>query len=670
MGFMGIEAVLLGLLLLTSIGVVAEGNVDGARSDPGASYGPEDASKERLLPPLLLVEVLPHAPRDDEYVVVANPGSSPVHLTSWTLTDGEGSWGLPALWLNAGSSILLTRNGTSLWEDGGLRADGCVVGCDRRLAVRGLLALRNEGDGLHLLDPEGGVVDALLYGEDPPLPGWVGESVPALPRGLVARRRVDDNGWVDSDAATDWAWNRTFRLGQSRRLVALFEDVPLRPLLSPDDSLAGLLTLVRHAQYRVDLAGFTLTNTALVQALRDVLDRGVRVQIGVEESPPGGVGVEGEGILRELQGSGARVLLMGSHGEGAWRRYALHHAKYVLIDQTWVVLGSENFSPNGYPSDRGNRGWGVAAQSPGLASWFGGVFQEDWDENRSDIRSLSRSEEPRSSGVGQPADPPWPTAWSSADVTAFLGPDNAATETGLLGLLRHATESIDVELFYLRWWWNGDTNPFVVALLNAAARGVTVRILLDGRSYNVDGDENNDEAVRRLNQMGAMHGHRLEARIFPGDVQDVVKLHNKGVLVDGRRTWVSSMNWNLAGAYANREAGLLVDSWEVAGVFQHAFEEDWNAGQALGGVLPGAATEGVVFLGIGLASGAAAGAWWWVLRTTKEPTNKHPRKERTWRRRSRQPNSPSRQRRSRSTRTARSTGGSTGRASGARARRR
>jgi phosphatidylserine/phosphatidylglycerophosphate/cardiolipin synthase-like enzyme len=255
-------------------------------------------------------------------------------------------------------------------------------------------------------------------------------------------------------------------------------------------------------------------------------------------------------------------------------------------------------------------------------------------------------------------------------VTAFLGPDNAATEEGLLGLLRHATESIEVELFYLRWWWNGNTNPFVVALLDAATRGVTVRILLDGRSYNVEGDGDNDEAVRGLNQIAAMHGHRLEARIFPGDVQDIVKLHNKGVLVDGRRTWISSMNWNLAGAYANREAGLLVDSWEVAGVFQRAFEEDWEAGQALGVGLPGEGPERVVFLGIGLASGAAAGAWWWVLRTTKESTNKLPRKKRTWRRRSRQPSFPSRQRRSRSTRTARSTGGSTDRASGPRARRR
>ncbi|MFQ5908996.1 MAG: phospholipase D-like domain-containing protein [Thermoplasmata archaeon] len=663
---MGVVTILLGLLLLTPIVVFAEGNVDGRGSDPGAPYGPGDAPRE-IHPLLLLVEVLSHAPRDDEYMVVANPGWSPVNLTGWTLTDGEGSWGLPALWLNVGASILVTRNGTSLWEDGGLRADGCVVGCDRRIAVRGSLALRNEGDSLHLLNPEGGVVDALLYGQDPPLLGWEGEPVPSLPRGLVARRRVDDNGWVDSDAATDWAWSRTFRLGQSRSLPPFFENVPIRPLLSPEDSLASLLALVRHAQNRVDLAGFTLTNTALVGALRDVLDRGVRVQIGVEESPPGGVGVRGEEILRELQKSGARVLLMGSHGEGAWRRYALHHAKYLLIDQTWVVLGSENFSPNGYPSEAGNRGWGVAARSPGLARWFGEVFRRDWDENRSDIRSPSRSGEPRGNEVVQPADPPRPTAWASANVTAFLGPDNA--EEGLLGLLRHATESIDVELFYLRWWWNGGTNPFVVALLAAAARGVTVRVLLDGRSYNVEGDEDNDEAVRRLNQMGAMHGHRLEARIFPGDTQRIVKLHNKGVLVDGRRAWVSSMNWNLAGAFANREAGLLVDSGEVAAVFQRAFEEDWEAGQALGGPLPGGEPERVVFLGIGLASGAAAGAWWWVLRTTKEATNKHPRKERTWRRRSKQPTSPSRRRRSRSTRTARSTGGFTGRASGPRARR-
>ncbi|MFQ6012858.1 MAG: phospholipase D-like domain-containing protein [Thermoplasmata archaeon] len=614
---------------------------------PGRANGSPPASS------LLLVEVLTHAPRDDEYVVVANQGPSPARLASWTLSDGEGAWILPNLTLLPGDTLLLARNATALWEDAGLPADACVRGCARLLAVRGSLALRDQGDELRLVDPAGQPVDVFLYGDVAPTEGWVGEPAPALGRGLVARRRSPADGGRDTNTSADWAWERAFRLGQSRRPPASFADVTVKPLLSPDDSRAGLLALLGSARSRIDLAGFTLTNDAVAQGLREALSRGVRVQIGVEASPPGGMGGEGKRVLASLEGAGAQVLLMGSHGEGGWRRYALHHAKYLVVDEAWLVLGSENFSPRGYPAKVGNRGWGVAVHGPALASWFREVIGEDWDANRSDVQSRSG---PTGSGAVEdlesgpsPFAPPLPRA----DVTVLLGPDNAVSEDGLLGVLRRARDRIEVELFYLRWMWGGQTNPLLAGLLEAAARGVTVRILLDGQPYNVRGEEDNDEAVRRLNRLAGEGGLPLEARIFPGDPDGIVKLHNKGLMVDGRRVWVSSMNWNLAGAYANREAGLLVDSPEVARVFQRAWEADWEAGISLDPASPPDAWDGRILLGLGLGSGGAAGAWWWRLRTTKEATNKHPRKARTWRRRSKPPCSPSRRRKSRSTRTAR-----------------
>ncbi len=644
-------SVLVGLLALTQVATTI-GGMDGEGSPPSLPVDLAPTGEdEGFLPTLLLVEVLPHAPRDNEYVVIANPGAETVNGLGWSLTDGEGSWTLPSIPVPAGGTILVTRNATALWEDADLGADVCVIGCSAALATRGSLALRNEGDGLQLLDSTGVLIDAFLHVEGSPISGWTGPPVQDLAKGTVARRQRVEEGWVDTNTSADWLWNRTFRLGQSRRPPAPFEEAPVHPLLSPEDSLGGLLTLLNGAQTQIDLAGFTLTSPDLTEALRNALDRGVRVQIGLEASPPGGMGSEGEGILADLLREGARILLMGSHGEGAWRRYAFHHAKYVVVDETWVVLGSENFSSNGFPTGPGNRGWSVAVQDPALAGWFRDVWVEDWNENRSDVRSLPGSVAPSQAGVPRlnlPAGPP-PRL---ARVTAFLAPDNAATE-GLLGLLLRARDRIDVELFYLRWWWGDSLSPFVAGLLEAADRGVATRILLDGQPYNVDEDEDNDEAVRRLNRLAAERGLPLEARLFPGDPRGVVKIHNKGLLVDGNRVWVSSMNWNEASAFANREAALLVDSHEVATVFQRAFEEDWEQGTALGAPFASLPGGGDLLLWIGLGSAAVAGAWWWVLRTTKESTNKHPRKGMTWRRRLKRPSSPSRRRRSRNTRTAR-----------------
>ncbi len=322
-------SVLVGLLALTQVATSIGGTeVDRSLYSPPVDLAPA-GEEEESLPTLLLVEVLPHAPRDNEYVVIANPGAETINGFGWSLTDGEGSWTLPSILVPAGGTILVTRNATALWQDADLRADVCVIGCSAPLATRGSLALRNEGDGLQLLDSAGVLIDAFLHGEGSPISGWTGPPVQDLPKGTVARRQRVEEGWVDTNTFADWLWNRTFRLGQSRRAPAAFEEAPVQPLLSPEDSLGGLLTLLNSAQAQIDLAGFTLTNPDLTEALRDALNRGVRVQIGLEASPPGGMGPEGERILADLLREGARILLMGSHGEGAWRRYAFHHAKYV-----------------------------------------------------------------------------------------------------------------------------------------------------------------------------------------------------------------------------------------------------------------------------------------------------------------------------------------------------
>lgn len=526
---------------------------------------------------VLLSEVYYHAYRDDEYVGLRNRGSLPVNLSGWSLTDGEGTWRLPELPpLPPGELLRISHNATALLWEAGLPSAACVRGCLRLVARQGSLLLANHGDAVVLLDRYGRPVDAFYYGDATPGPGWGGAAASPLPRGYVAKRRADLGGPLDTDSAEDWSWNRTFRLGQSARSIPSFVDVPAAPLLSPDNALPRLLALLDGAKGSIFLGGFSLSHPDIGAALHRALRRGVSLHLGLEGNPPGGLGERERDLRDGLGRAGAHLLEMGPSPDTGFRRYAFHHAKYLVVDHRWLILGSENFSENGYSGNgTGNRGWGVLLEHPGLASWFEELFRADFNPGRSDIsvRSVPTHGAPEELSP-DPKDAERTLPYR-ADLEVLVSPDNAVTPAGLLRVLDGATSTLDVAIFYVRWDWRGGENPLVQGLLRAANRGVRVRLLLDGSGHNVWDAADNDESVRALNALARAANWPLEARLFPPG-SGFVKLHNKGLLADGTTTLLSSINWNYHGAYENREAGVLLHSRTLTQFYAEAFEADWE----------------------------------------------------------------------------------------------
>jgi len=68
----------------------------------------------------------------------------------------------------------------------------------------------------------------------------------------------------------------------------------------------------------------------------------------------------------------------------------------------------------------------------------------------------------------------------------------------------------------------------------------------------------------------------LEARLIDYDRLGLSKLHNKGMIVDGNKTLISSINWNRNSVTQNREVGVIIESQEVAEYFTEIFLWDWN----------------------------------------------------------------------------------------------
>jgi hypothetical protein len=56
----------------------------------------------------------------------------------------------------------------------------------------------------------------------------------------------------------------------------------------------------------------------------------------------------------------------------------------------------------------------------------------------------------------------------------------------------------------------------------------------------------------------------------------IVKLHNKGAIIDGESVLVGSMNWGSNAALRNREMGVLIHNQGLTSEYLQSFEEDWN----------------------------------------------------------------------------------------------
>ncbi|MEW6715954.1 MAG: lamin tail domain-containing protein [Chloroflexota bacterium] len=127
-----------------------------------------------------------HASANDEWIELFNPNALPVDLNGWTLLSNDGS---PSIALQgtilAGSFYLLERTDDTTVSD--IPADLIYTG-----------SLSNSGEALHLLDPQGNVIDTANVTGGP----W--------PAGNASNRATMERKGVQPDTASAWGTNTGF----------------------------------------------------------------------------------------------------------------------------------------------------------------------------------------------------------------------------------------------------------------------------------------------------------------------------------------------------------------------------------------------------------------------------------------------------------------------------
>ncbi len=383
-----------------------------------------------------------------------------------------------------------------------------------------------------------------------------------------------------------------------------FQVSEVAAFVSPDSSYLALEEYVENSNASFYVNVYTFDSPSIARLIARAEKRGVDVILVVDPSPVGGISKEGKQILGYLESSGVEVYYSDVED------VRFNHAKYAISDNSSILITSENFGKTGIPKDNsyGNRGFGVVVYDSNFTSYYLDVFFSDLNGSkryrRADVylgggnvtnRTIYFEDRGNKGGY----DPRFGTRRYRGTFKAVpvVAPENAV-ET-ILGLIDSANVTLYVEQLYVYKYWGPkkkgsvETSPnlFLEASIDAARRGVTVKILLDGSWYNVEKDNptSNLHTVEYVNEIAENEGLNLEARLVDLKKTGFSKIHAKGLIVDDRAVLISSVNWNEHSPTKNREIGVIIYG-EPAGYFSSVFLYDFE-GKEPG--IPGFEVSGV-----------------------------------------------------------------------------
>jgi len=366
-------------------------------------------------------------------------------------------------------------------------------------------------------------------------------------------------------------------------LIFLVASVPsvqaatVETFVSPDSSFPALSGFIGKANSSLFIASYTFSSPEITQMLIDKKSNGVEIGLIVEKSPAGGMSEYQVAALCALYVKNITVVLY----DGPLRYM---HAKYIIMDGRSAFITSENLGYSGFMpgGEYGNRGWGAIVDGETV-----GELLEIYNEDIADSVPFTCQPGKYVLNKWDPAGAYSPSfernIYTDQKVDLIYSPDSLDE---LLSLINSARKSIDVEEFYIYTHWGSPTydsvesspNPLLEALIDKARDGIEVRILLDSSYYNMDEEKSvsNYNTIIHVNNISENEKLPLEAAAMDLDFHGLSTLHNKGIIVDGNKVLVSSINWNENSVMNNRETGIIIEG-DAAGYYKGIFEHDWKS---------------------------------------------------------------------------------------------
>lgn len=136
---------------------------------------------------------------------------------------------------------------------------------------------------------------------------------------------------------------------------------------SPDGSAeALLLQTIAGARHDIRVAAYVFSSKPVTRALLDAEQRGVQVRLVADAD-----GSSSHGSTEKELAAGGVPVRLNDH-------YAIHHDKFMVIDEDTVETGSFNYT--GSAASRNAENVLVIRHAPALAASYTRAWQALWDE--------------------------------------------------------------------------------------------------------------------------------------------------------------------------------------------------------------------------------------------------------------------------------------------------
>lgn len=570
---------------------------------------------------------LPSEP--EEAFALMNISGSSVSITGWKVTDNEGTVTFPAYTLAAGQIIWVTKTATDFRSEFGFDAD-FEYGSNSDPAIPNLTGtapvFANTGDECILKDASSATIDVLIYENgNTATAGWSGAAV--FPwdngdfglEGQILYRKLDEANGVpvpDTDMVDDWAqtpndnidgkkvrypgWDLE-RYFQTRKTT---QSAHLEYWVAPDNVLENYLGYINSATQSIYIEGYTFKSMQIEQALVNRLQNGVQVKVLLEDEPVGGVEDQEKWLAQQIENNSGQVWFMYTdQGLHVHDRYDYQHSKFTIVDQSWLLTGSENLNASSMPADdktngtEGNRGMYIATDASDLVDHALDIFSHDLDPaNHVDVRRWSAATDSPPVGFvpddgGDPTNYPvqfWdPLVLDGTfDFEMVQSPDNTLRGTdSILGMINRAGVGGKVyveQLYEYEFWGPTSSNPVtdpnlrLEAYISAARRGAEVKLLLDSVFDDPLDPRGNTSACLYVNGIASNESLNLECKVGSPTITGI---HNKMILVfDGTDGWThtGSINGSENSCKNNRELAVQIRSLAGFNYLADVFNYDWT----------------------------------------------------------------------------------------------